>query len=60
MGIGGAVIPVIIGRVGDHAGLRTGMLFLYVTFGFTLSVGLLARPLVKNATIRLEKSVGST
>lgn len=56
MGIGGAVIPVIIGRVGDHAGLRSGMLFLYATFGFTLAVGLLAKPLVTNATIRLEKS----
>ncbi len=59
MGLGGAIIPVIIGRVGDHAGLRTGMLFLYVTFGFTLGVGVLAKPLVKNATIRLEKSVAS-
>ncbi len=56
MGIGGAVIPVIIGRVGDHAGLRSGMLFLYATFGFILAVGLLAKPLVTNATIRLEKA----
>ncbi len=49
--IGGAIVPVIIGRIGDYAGLRTGMAFLYITFGFVLSVGFWARPLVGNATI---------
>jgi FHS family L-fucose permease-like MFS transporter len=56
MGIGGGVVPVIIGRIGDHAGLRTGMLFLYATFGFVLSVGFWAKPLITNATIDLKKS----
>jgi FHS family L-fucose permease-like MFS transporter len=49
--MGGAIIPVIIGRIGDYAGLRSGMMFLYVTFGFVLSVGFWARPLITNATI---------
>jgi MFS transporter, FHS family, L-fucose permease len=49
--MGGAIIPVVIGRIGDYAGLRTGMTFLYVTFGFVLSVGFWARPLITNATI---------
>jgi fucose permease len=53
--IGGAVVPVIIGRIGDYAGLRSGLAFLYVTFGFVLSVGLWARPMINNATIRLKK-----
>jgi MFS transporter, FHS family, L-fucose permease len=52
--IGAAVVPVIIGRIGDYAGLRTGMAFLYVTFGFVLSVGFWARPIINNATIRLK------
>jgi fucose permease len=52
--IGGAVVPVIIGRIGDYAGLRTGMAFLYFTFGFVLSVGFWARPIINNATIRLK------
>jgi FHS family L-fucose permease-like MFS transporter len=57
--IGGAVVPVIIGRIGDYAGLRSGLAFLYVTFGFLLSVGFWARPMINNATIRLKKaSVG--
>jgi fucose permease len=53
--IGGAVVPVIIGRIGDYAGLRSGLVFLYFTFGFVLSVGFWARPLINNATIRLKK-----
>jgi fucose permease len=53
--VGGAVVPVIIGNIGDHLGLRAGCAFLYVTFGFVLSVGFWAMPLVGNATISLKK-----
>jgi FHS family L-fucose permease-like MFS transporter len=56
--IGGALVPVIIGRIGDYAGLRAGMAFLYVTFGVVLSTGFWARPLISNATIRLKKAQG--
>jgi FHS family L-fucose permease-like MFS transporter len=28
--------------------------FLYITFGFVLSVGFWARPIINNATIRLK------
>jgi hypothetical protein len=46
---------VIIGRIGDYAGLRTGLAFLYVTFGFVLSVGFWAKPMINNATTRPKK-----
>jgi len=49
--MGGAVVPLIIGRLGDLFGLRAGLLFLYVTFGCVLSVGLWAKPIISNATI---------
>ncbi|MBP1602195.1 MAG: major facilitator superfamily transporter, partial [Acidobacteria bacterium] len=49
--VGGAVVPLIIGRLGDWFGLRTGMTFLYLTFGWVLSVGFWARPIIKNKTI---------
>ena len=49
--VGGAVVPLIIGHLGDVAGLRTGMMFLYATFGCVLSVGLWARPIISNATL---------
>ena len=48
--VGGAIVPLIIGRIGDLAGLRTGMALLYITFGCVLSVSLWARPLITNAT----------
>ena len=49
--VGGAVVPLIIGRIGDFAGLRSGVAFLYVSYGFILSVGFWANPLIANATI---------
>jgi FHS family L-fucose permease-like MFS transporter len=48
--MGGALVPFVIGWLGDLYGLRFGMLFLYLTFGFVLSVGVWARPLIRNAT----------
>jgi fucose permease len=56
--MGGAVVPLIIGRIGDHLGLRSGVAFLYLTFGCVLSVGFWARPLIANATIRNREIAG--
>ena len=49
--IGGAIVPLIIGWLGDHFGLRTGMLFLYLTLGYIFSIGFWANPLITNKTI---------
>lgn len=48
---GGAVVPLIVGSLGDVFGLRTGMLFLYLTMAYILSIGFWAKPLVNNQTI---------
>jgi FHS family L-fucose permease-like MFS transporter len=53
--VGGAVAPLVIGRLGDVAGLRQGMLLLYVPLAYILSVGMWAKPLVTNATISFRK-----
>jgi fucose permease len=53
--IGGALVPLVIGRLGDSFGLRQGMFVLYLTLGYILSIGLWARPLVANKTISLRK-----
>lgn len=45
---GGAVIPLIIGGLGDLMGLKVGMGFLYFSFGYVLSIGIWARPFVQN------------
>ena len=54
--VGGAVIPLLIGALGDVVGLRQGMLLLYAPLGYILSVGFWARPLVQNATIRQKRT----
>jgi MFS transporter, FHS family, L-fucose permease len=54
--MGGAVVPVIIGRIGDHFGLRAGVSFLYFTFACVLSVGFWAKPLIANATVSFKKA----
>jgi len=48
---GGAIIPLIVGVLGDHFTLKYGMLFLYITFGFILSIGIWAKPLINNSKI---------
>ena len=50
--MGGAVVPLVIGKLGDAVGLRWGMLVLYLTFGCVLSVGVWAKPIVSNARFR--------
>ncbi len=53
--IGGAILPPIIGGLGDLFGLRIGMMFLYLTLGYILSIGFWAKPLIDNATILRKK-----
>ncbi len=49
--VGGAVVPLLIGHLGDRFGLRSGMLILYFTFAGVMSVGFWAKPLISNATV---------
>jgi fucose permease len=53
--IGGAIVPLIVGGLGDLFGLRTGMLFLYLNMGYILGISIWAQPLIKNVTIQLRK-----
>jgi fucose permease len=49
---GGAVVPLLIGALGEAAGLRISMLMLFATLGYIFSIGIWANPLVKNKTIK--------
>lgn len=53
--IGGAIIPLMIGWLGDNLGLRTGMFFLYLPLGYILSIGFWAKPLINNETLSSKK-----
>jgi MFS transporter, FHS family, L-fucose permease len=53
--VGGAVIPLVIGRVGDIFGLRVGMMLLYITFACVSSISFWAKPIIANATVRRKR-----
>ncbi len=50
--VGGAMVPLVIGFLGDKFSLKYGMLFLLVTLGYLFSIGFWANPLIKNKTIK--------
>lgn len=52
---GGAVIPFIVGGLGEMMTLKSGMFFLIIPLAFILSIGFWAKPLVNNKTISLKK-----
>ena len=49
--IGGAIVPLIIGGIGELIGLRFAMFFLYITLGYIFSIGIWAKPIITNSTI---------
>ena len=52
--MGGAIVPFLVGSLADLVGLRLGMMLLYVTLGYILSIGLWAKPLINNSTVSLK------
>ncbi len=55
--MGGAIVPLIIGRLGDAFGLRNGLSLLYLTFACILLIGFWAEPIIPNATVSLKRAV---
>jgi len=53
--VGGAVMSLIIGKLGDLIGLRYAMTLLYFALGYILWLSFWAKPLINNATIDLKK-----
>jgi len=49
--VGGALVPLAVGRLGDAFGLRAGLSLLYLPLLYVLSIGIWARP---SATARPE------
>ncbi len=48
---GGAIVPLIVGVLGDYFGLRYGMLFLFIPLLFILFIGFWAKPIISNKTV---------
>jgi fucose permease len=53
--LGGALVPLLVGVLGDWLGLRAALTVLFATVGYILSVSLWARPLVTNETVKLRQ-----
>jgi MFS transporter, FHS family, L-fucose permease len=53
--LGGALVPLLVGVLGDWVGLRVALTVLFATVGYILSVSLWARPLVSNETVKLRQ-----
>jgi fucose permease len=53
--IGGAVVPLVVGQLGNVFGLRAGMHVVFLTLAYILSIGFWAKPLINNATVSLRE-----
>lgn len=54
---GGAIVQILIGAISDLISLKVGMLFLFVTLSYILSISYWAKPMVNNATIKSFKDI---
>ena len=52
---GGALVPLIIGWLGDMIGLRFAMLFLFITLGDILSIAFWAKPMIDNKIVSVRE-----
>ncbi|MBX2843904.1 MAG: sugar MFS transporter [Flammeovirgaceae bacterium] len=54
---GGAVVQILIGGLSDIFSLKIGMLFIFITLGYILSITFWAKPLVNNKTVKSFKDL---
>ncbi len=54
---GGAVVQILIGGLSDITSLKVGMMFIFITLGYILSISFWAKPLVNNKTIKSFKDI---
>ncbi len=53
--IGGAVVPMVVGQIGNVFGLRAGMHLVFLTLAYILAIGFWAKPLINNATVSVRE-----
>ena len=52
---GGAVVQILIGAISDIASLKIGMMLIFITLGYILTISFWAKPLVSNKTVSFKK-----
>jgi FHS family L-fucose permease-like MFS transporter len=55
--LGGAIVPLLVGMLGDHVGLRMAMTAIFATLAFILSIAWWANPLVRNDTVSVAELI---
>lgn len=58
--LGGALVPLVIGWLGDIVGLKMAMMFLFITLSYVFSISYWAKPLINNKTVRLKRKFKSS
>ena len=53
--IGGAIVPLCVGGLGEITSLRTGMCLVYLTILYMLYIAITAKPLINNRTVKLSE-----
>lgn len=54
---GGAVVQILIGAISDLISLKVGMLLLFVTMTYILSISYWAKPIIHNAIVKSWKDI---
>jgi fucose permease len=52
---GGAIVQLLIGGLSDLTSLRTGMMFLFITLGYILSISFWAKPIITNKVVNIKE-----
>jgi MFS transporter, FHS family, L-fucose permease len=53
--LGGAIVPLLVGVLGDWLGLRTALTVVLLTIGYILAIAFWAAPIVRNETVSVTK-----
>lgn len=53
--LGGAIVPLFVGMLGDRVGLRLAMLTVFATLAYILGIAFWARPLIRNETVSVRE-----
>lgn len=53
--LGGALVQILIGFISDLCSLKVGMSVVFIILAYIFSIGIWAKPIIKNKTISLKK-----
>lgn len=55
--LGGAILPMLVGLLGDYLGLRTALCLVFVSIAYLFSLSFWAKPLVSNQTLSFSQLI---